>query len=155
MWDSKIIKFQRREVENSSTFTCVRAPDLSGAPLFRLSAGQARLGLGKHVCLNLKNSATRSAIFFIRIEVRVTTTSLGFVALTVAEILAFKVWAKFPSLWNQLRKPQQRQAIILEIWIFISKSDQLDQFARLLLGSIYSKNTILMSLSSFAFPADQ
>ena len=42
--------------------------------------------------------------FFPRIEVRVATTSLGFVALTVAEMLAFKVWVKFPSLCNQLRK---------------------------------------------------
>ena len=139
MWDSKIIKFQRREVENSSTFTCVRAPDLSGAPLFRLSAGQARLGLGKHACLNLKKQRDPFCNVFPRIKLRVPTKNLSLIALTVAEILAFKVWVIFPSLSNQVRKSQQRQAIILEIRIFIGKSHQLYQFVWLVFGSTCQK----------------
>ena len=64
MWGSKIFKFQWREVENSSTFNMREGAGSFRAALYRLSAGQAPLDLGKHACLSLKTSAARSAIFF-------------------------------------------------------------------------------------------
>ena len=105
MWDSKIIKFQRREVENSSTFNMRESAGSVGSapfpPIRRIGAARFR----QTRMFKFKKQRDPFCNFFPRIEVRVATTSLGLVALTVAEILAFKVWVKFPSLCNQLRKP--------------------------------------------------
>ena len=105
MRDSKIIRFQRREGGNSSFFNMRESAGSVGSapfpPIRRIGAARFR----QTRMFKFKKQRDPFSNFLPRIEVQVATTSLGLVALTVAEILAFKVWVKFPSLCNQLRKP--------------------------------------------------
>ena len=108
MWGSKIIKFQRREGKNSSTFNMresigsVRAAPLS--PVRRTGAARFR----QTRVFNFKKQRAPFRNFFPRIEVGVATRNLGLMALTVSEILAFEVLVQFFSLSNKLLKHSKR-----------------------------------------------
>ena len=89
----------------------VRAATLS--PVRRTGAARFR----QTRVFNFKKQRAPFRNFFPRIEVGVATRNLGFMALTVSEILAFEVLVQFLSLSNKLLKHSKRQLTNLNLWI--------------------------------------